>query len=91
MELFWTIDALDDRDRIYSYVESDSPRAALTLDALFEKGAALLVRYPHIGRPGRVRNTFELVVHANYLLVYDLASDQVRILRVVHTATRWPR
>ncbi|ETF04535.1 translation repressor RelE [Advenella kashmirensis W13003] len=90
MELFWTIDALDDRDRIYSYVENDSPRAALSLDEQFEKGAALLSRYPHIGRPGRVPDTFELVVHANYLLVYDLVSDQVRILRVVHTATRWP-
>jgi plasmid stabilization system protein ParE len=31
-----------------------------------------------------------LAAHRNYILVYDLAGDLVRILRVLHAARRWP-
>lgn len=42
---------------------------------------------PRIGGPGRVQGTRELVAHRNYILIYDIAGDLVRILRVLH-ATR---
>ena len=32
----------------------------------------------------------QLIVHQNYLLVYDVTSDAVRILRVLHSARMWP-
>ena len=34
--------------------------------------------------------TRELVVHRNYILVYDVAGDVVRILRVLHARREWP-
>ncbi|WP_083848508.1 type II toxin-antitoxin system RelE/ParE family toxin [Thiorhodovibrio frisius] len=37
MELFWTPQAIRDRDDIYDYIEADSPAAALALDELFSK------------------------------------------------------
>jgi plasmid stabilization system protein ParE len=36
MKLFWTTDAIQDRDEIYDYIEADNPVAALALDELFE-------------------------------------------------------
>jgi hypothetical protein len=35
MELFWTPEAIQDRNDIYGYIEADNPVAALALDELF--------------------------------------------------------
>ena len=90
MELFWTPEAIQDRSEIYDYIEADNPVAALTLDELFAEKARYLVDHPGLGRPGRVAGTRELVVHQNYILVYDVAGNRVRVLRVLHAARQWP-
>ena len=90
MDLFWTPEAIQDREDIYDYIEADNPMAALDLDELFEAKAALLIEHPHLGRLGRVPGTRELVAHRNYVLIYDVAGDMVRVLNVVHAARQWP-
>ncbi len=90
MELFWTPEATQDRDKIYDHIEADNPAAALTLDGLFAEKADRLVDHPGLGRPGRSAGTQELVAHQNYILVYDVTGNLVRILRVLHAARQWP-
>jgi toxin ParE1/3/4 len=90
VKLAWTPQALADRRAIYDYIEADNPRAALALDQLITKKAGRLINHPKMGRPGRVENTRELVAHRSYILVYDIAGDTVRVLRVLHTAQQWP-
>ena len=90
MELFWTPEAIQDRDDIYDYIEADNPAAALALDELLSEKASRLVDHPNLGRPGRMADTRELVAHQNYVLVYDVAGDLVRVLRVLHAARQWP-
>lgn len=34
IELFWTPEAIQDREEIYDHIESDNPVAALSLDDL---------------------------------------------------------
>ena len=89
MKLYWTLEAIADRDAIFDYIEVDNPAAALALDELFSEKAERLTDHPKLGRLGRVDGTRELVVHENYILVYDIAGDLVRILRVLHAARRW--
>ncbi len=89
MELYWTLEAIRDREEIYDYIETDNPNAAIALDELIEEQAGRLVDYPDLGRPGRISDTRELVVHPHYVLVYDWIGDMVRILRVLHTARQW--
>lgn len=89
-ELFWTGEALRDRDEIYDYIEADNPLAALALDELMSEKAAGLADHPARGRPGRVAGTRELVVSSNFIVVYDVVGDRVRILRVLHAARQWP-
>ncbi|WP_305802459.1 type II toxin-antitoxin system RelE/ParE family toxin [Thiolapillus sp.] len=89
MELFWTPEAIQDRDDIYDYIEADNPAAALALDELLSEKASRLVNHPNLGRLGSVTDTRELVAHQNYVLVYDVAGDQVRVLRVLHAAQQW--
>ena len=90
MRLFWTHDAVDDRRAIYDYVEADNPRAALTLDELFSDRVQHSIDHPGLGRVGRITGTRELVVHKNYILIYDTTAEQVRNLRVLHAARQWP-
>lgn len=90
MALFWTPKSIEDREAIYDFIEADNPMAALTLDEQFSGQALLLLDQPGLGRPGRVAGTRELVVHPNYILVYDQIEDRVRVLRVLHAAMKWP-
>ena len=90
MELFWTPEAIQDRDEIYDYIEADNPVAALALDELFEEKAGRLVDHPGMGRPRREAGTREMVGHKNYILVYDVTAYLVCVLRVLHAARQWP-
>lgn len=90
MRLFWTADAIRSREMIFDYIEADNPGAALAMDAMFSECAERLLEHPQMGRIGRVSGTRELVVHPNYVLVYDIRADALRILRILHAARQWP-
>lgn len=91
MKLVWTWPAREDRKAIREYIAVDNPSAALDLDELLSEKAARLVDHPDLGRPGRLQGTRELVAHRNYILIYDVADDLVRVLRVLHAARQWPQ
>jgi addiction module RelE/StbE family toxin len=90
MKLLWTGVARADRRAIRDYIAADNPRAALVLDELITERASRLPQHPSLGRPGRVAGTRELVIHPNYILIYDVTTECLRILRVLHAAQRWP-
>ena len=79
-----------DRRAIFDYIETRDVRAALELDKLFSTKATKLTTVPQLGKPGRVPGTRELVAHKRYVLVYEVAGDQIQVLRVLHTARKWP-
>ncbi len=90
MKLVWTRLAGEDRKAIREYIAADNPSAALDFDELLSEKAARLADHPGLGRPGRLQGTRELVAHRNYILIYDVAGDVVRLLRVLHAARQWP-
>lgn len=90
MKLVWTRLARFDRQQIREYIANENPATALAIDELVSEKATRLVDHPEMGRTGRVAGTRELVVHTNYLLVYDLKNDSVRILRLLHSKRQWP-
>lgn len=90
MKVAWTFEARADRHAIYDFIEKDNPSAALALDELILERTIQLTTYPMLGRPGRVSSTRELVVHPNYILIYDIGSNTIRIIRILHAAQQWP-
>ena len=51
-----------------------------------------LIKFPKIGRPGRINGTRELIIQRTpYIAVYRIAGKTLRILRVLHGAQMWPQ
>jgi toxin ParE1/3/4 len=90
VKLVWSRPASDDRRQIREYIARDNPRAAIALDELISQKTRRLVDHPALGRPGRINGARELVVHRNYVLIYDVEGVTIRALRVLHAAQRWP-
>lgn len=90
MKLLWTVEARQDRRDVRDHIARDNPAAAIAMDDIFTQKGRTLTEHPAIGRPGRVTDTRELIVHRNYIFVYDIAQDVVRILRILHARRQWP-
>ena len=92
MRLRWTKRAERDLNEIAEYIGQDSPAAAARVVLeLIDQVESLLPAYPVIGRPGRVLGTRELVIGSlPYIIPYRVRDRTVEILRVLHTARRWP-
>lgn len=88
--LLWSSDAVRDREEIFDYIEARQPEAAVALDFDFSRKTARLREHPELGRPGRLPGTRELIAHRNFIIVYDLKDDAIRILRLLHAARKWP-
>ncbi len=90
MKVYWTQEAEQDRDDIWTYIAADNPASAARLDATFDVAAASLREFPERGRAGRVSGTRELMPHASYRMVYEVDGEAVVILALVHSARLWP-
>lgn len=89
--LAWMEPARTDLLAIVDYIADDNPDAAQWVKDDIERKAGKLPDFPKMGRPGRVEGTRELVVWANYILVYQEDALTVRIVRVLHAAQQWPQ
>lgn len=91
MKVKWSRFAIDDRNDIFDYIESNSPQNALLVDERIRDQVRGLSQFPEMGRPGRVTRTRELVVSGTpFIVAYRAFGDTVHVLRVLHSARRWP-
>ena len=82
--------AIADRDAIMEHIAEDNWSAALELDEEFETHAARACKTPTLYKPGRMKGTREIVVHPNYVMVYQVVPAAIVIVRVLHSAQQWP-
>lgn len=92
MKLEWSDLALDDLASLHAYITQENPAAARKVAlAIVESVETLLPANPHIGRPGRVSGTRELVIpRSPYLVPYRVKHGVIQILRIYHGARAWP-
>ena len=89
-KLEWMELARIDLLEIVDYISDDNPDAAQRIKDDIEAKAEKLPAFPRMGRPGRIEGTRELIIWANYTLVYEEDALTIRILRVLHAAQLWP-
>lgn len=91
MRVEWLPAAERDREGQIASVGARDPRAAIGMGDAVETAVRRLADHPHIGRPGRVAGTREVVVTGTpYVVAYRVEREAVVILRLLHGAQRWP-
>jgi len=91
MEVLWLKEAIQDLKEIGQFIVADDPAAAYRVLTKIETSGNSLLHNPHLGRPGRVDKTRELIVPGlPYILPYYVKGKQIRILAVLHTSRKWP-
>lgn len=88
--IHWKKQAINDLINIAQHIAKDSPVNAEKMVSLIEDKVIPLAMHPRLGRAGRKRGTHELVVHESFVVIYRVVAAKVEILRVKHTAQRWP-
>jgi toxin ParE1/3/4 len=91
VKIQWTRGARADLNEIFDYLLQENPGAATEVLDKIDQSAAHLADHPGMGRPGRVKNTRELVISGlPWILPYLTGPDAITILRVIHAAMQWP-
>ena len=90
MKIIWLSEAKQDLKNLFLYILDRNPVAARRVRELIYNSVQGLAKNPHIGRPGRVFGTRELVIsRTSYIVAYRVRNDTVEILRVIHAARDW--
>ena len=89
-KLEWKALAIADLLEIVDYISDNDPNAAQALKDEIEAKTSRIPENPQLYRVGRVVGTREMVVRRHYIVIYSEDAITVTILRVLHTARRWP-
>jgi plasmid stabilization system protein ParE len=95
MSVLFTGRARRHLNEISDYLTERNPGAATRVGARIRQVVALLEHLPHIGRPGLLAGTREMVVPGlPYVIVYRAVEDQdepLVVLGIYHCAQQRPR
>jgi toxin ParE1/3/4 len=90
LDLIWEPEADDQLNAIADFISRRNPVAAESIVERVHSGAERIRHFPQSGRPGRVLGTRELIVHPNYIVIYQITDTAIDVLRVLHARQRYP-
>lgn len=86
MSVIFSVEAVEDLDRIRAHIGIDNPAAASRIAIQIVAACDRLEYLPERGRPGLRTGTRELVAFWPYVIVYRVKGGSVEIIRVWHGA-----
>jgi toxin ParE1/3/4 len=88
----WSPRAIEHLAHLRSYIAHDNPKAADRVAVALLDAVERLAEQPHLGRPGRVAGTRELIVpRTPYVIPYRVRGDRLEIVAVFHGRQKWPK
>ena len=90
LQIVWSDKARGDLRSLIEYIAPRNPLAARRMKTLVDDAILPVVEHPYLFRPGRVAGTREIVVHPNYILVYQVGDGSLVVLRVLHARQQYP-
>ena len=90
-QVIWLHLALRDLSEIGEFIAQEDDKLARKIAKQIWQAGQGLSRYPERARIGRVPGTRELVLAGlPFFIAFRVVSDTIQILRIIHTARRWP-
>ena len=85
----WSLEALEDLSRLYAFLVTKSPRAAIEAITSIREGILELAQFPAAGRlppTGDPRQREWLIFYSNsgYVVRYEIDGDSVTIAAIRH-------
>jgi len=90
LPIFWSAAALDDLGQIIDYIAEYNVHAAIDMYELIKNAVHPTSEHPYLYRPGRVPGTREIVVHPNYIVVYEVQANRIEVMAVLHSRQEYP-
>jgi len=91
MKIVWSPRAIRHLTELREYIEKDNPDAVQRLATRILDSVELLEGHPHLGRPGRVTGTRELVIpDTPYIIPYRIRGERLDLVAVFHGRQKWP-
>ena len=99
LHVFFTALAEEDLDQIEDYISAYDPAAAARVRAAIVQQSVQLGTAPEQGMPLREPHSDEEIGvrlwpvkrYRNYLILYRVETEQLRVLRILHAARDWTR
>jgi plasmid stabilization system protein ParE len=85
--LVWSDEARENLIAIRSYIDGFNPLASQRLAARLVTAAESLIEFPDRGQPVR-RGVRDLLAVSPYLIRYAVTEEEIRIIKIRHTAQR---
>ena len=87
--VFWVETAEHARDQAIEYIAEHSLDAALAQYDEIHRQTQRLLKFPHLGRPSRVRDARELSINrTNFIVIYRIIGDHIQVVRFIHASQR---
>jgi len=87
LPIIWSIQADNDLLSIVEHILEHNEAAAHRMANAIRTSTLLLSEHPYLYRRSeRVFGCREIVAHRNYVVVYRVEADCIRIIRVLHTS-----
>jgi toxin ParE1/3/4 len=91
MKICWSPESAADFAGIVEYIRAQNSSAADRVAHTIYDSITSLESFPHRGRPGKVKDTRELVLAPlPFVVVYRVKPNIVEVARVLHGSQRWP-
>lgn len=90
LPVVWSLQAEEDLFLVIDFIGERDPWAAERLGNAIRESAWPLAEHPYLFRPGRRPGTREIVVHPNYVVVYQIELDCIKVMRVLHARQQYP-
>jgi toxin ParE1/3/4 len=91
MKIVWSPEARRQVSEIWHYIALDNPGAAERMVTRLVTAVEKLAHFPHLGRPGREASRELLIGGTNFIVVYRVEGEEIRIVTVLHGARRADR
>lgn len=89
MSIHWHDDAIADLLELITYIAERDPQAAQRLRTRLEAAVATVAEHPYLHQVGRVPGTREIVIHPNFIVVYQV-THRIEVTSVVHARQNYP-